>query len=596
MRAINVYILLFLLLATGCEQDAKVQPKKYPFVIMKEINTNENGAEFIAEVQHLGNSTILTYGFIWSSNPDFQYSYSYSNMNEHEITIGDYSLKVTSDLKKDVTYNVRPFIQTEDYLVYGSSLSFISEGSNLPGISYFKPKNGNYGDTIVIYGENFSILKSRVSVSLGTDIANVISTDFNEIKFVVPQKLSISGEVPLYVKSGEDLMQSNELFSIDGHRITDYNPKEGIIGETEVEITGNGFDPIKIVVWFGDNKAQILDASETKIKVKLPFSMETGSKLIKVDIDGKMAITDNTFQIKSRWMRLKDFPGEPRVWGSFTIVDNFCYLLAGKKDHAYWDSELKDFWRYNFSNDQWENIGNFPGIKRSCTVSFTLGGEIYFGFGISIFTRLADFWKYNIQTNTWTQLNDFPGNARYDVIYYTLHNKAYIIGGAGISVSPDVWQYEPDSDKWTKLGSIPIAYLDSRAAFYQTNDKAYLLPIFSRPTEDIMIYEFNPSNTSSFLVPQNISLPETIGGDRLPAFVLDGQLYVLGNYGNKEAVFWKYDFSIGKWTRLEDFPGGCRLFTSYFSNDGLCYILFGSLLGFSEASPDIWTYNPDRYK
>jgi hypothetical protein len=593
MRAIIVFILLFLLLVTGCEQDARIHSKKYPFVIMKEIIANENGAEFLAEVLDLGNSPILSYGFIWSASPDFQYSYSYSNSGAHEITIGNFSLNVTSDLKKGTPYNVRPFIQTDGYLVYGNSMYFKSEGSSVPVISYFEPKNGNYGDTVVIYGENFSVLKSRVTVSLGNDKANVISTGFNEIKFVIPQKLSVSGEVSLFVKSGETLVKSDEQFSLDGHRITGFNPKEGIIGETEVEITGTGFDPKKTLVWFGKNKAQILYTDETKIKVKLPYSMETGSNSVKVDIDGKMAISDTPIQIKSRWIKLIDFPGQPRVFGSFTVVDDYCYLLTGMNDHANINSDLKDFWRYNISSDQWENLGNFPGIKRSSALSFTIGKELYFGLGQSVFTRLADFWKYNIQTKTWTQLKDFPGGPRYDVIYYTLNNKGYILGGDGTEYHPDVWQYEPDSDKWTKLGNLPFSFIDSRDAFYQAKSKAYLMPIFGRTTNDIRLYEFDPANTGSFLVPQNISLPGTIGGDRLPAFVLNDQFYVLGNYGNTEAVFWKYDFNIGKWTRLENFPGGCRKYSGYFSNDGLGYIVFGSLLGYSVALSDIWRYNPD---
>lgn len=578
-------MLLFLLLTTSCEKDAKVQPRRYPFVIMKEIKTTESGAEFYAEIEDLGTSPILTCGFLWSNSPDFRYN-QYSFGVERENAARSFSLQVNSDLRKDTSYTVRPFIQTKDFLVYGNSMAFKSTGSLPPKIICFEPLKGDNGDTIVISGENFSVSKSRVKVLFGQDVATIISTSFNEIKVALPQRLSLAGKVPVSVKSGEYQIEASERFTIVGHEVNDFTPKEGIIGETAVEITGKGFDNTRSVVWFGDNKADIINISETRIVAKLPFSMKTGSVSIKVDIGGKKAVSDSTFTVKSRWKRLKDFPGEPRVLGSVEVAGNYCYLLAGVKNHSAWNSEVKDFWRYDVSNDQWLKLADFPGTKRSNAASFIINGEIYFGLGVNMYARLSDFWKYNIQTDTWTQLKNFPGSPRYDAIHYTLNSKGYIVGGYSGDPNSDVWQYEPVSDTWTKLYNVYSSYLDSRSPFCQNVDKAYLIP-----RAYATLYEFSPGE---FLTGASVSLPATIYGDYLPAFILNGKFYILSNYNNTNAVFWNYDFPSNKWTRLEDFPGGCRLFNSYYSLNGSVYIMFGSKLGYSESSPDIWVYNPDN--
>lgn len=575
MRLNTFHIVLLLFFLIGCKKDAQVLPKKYPYIVMRTVNIDEFGVEFKAEVQELGNSPIISYGFKWIKGSD-----SFSKEINNELGIGDFSLKVTSDLIKDESYTVRPFVRTKDYLVYGNQLSFKSKGSKAPKISSFEPNKGNSGDTVIIYGENFSVLKSRINVTLGTDIVDVISTDFNEIKFVVPQTLSISGDVPIYVKSGEKLIQSNDLFSINGQRISDFNPKEGMIGETEVEISGRGFNPTKTTVWFGDYKAEILNISETSIKVRLPYYMNTGMNLVKVDIDGRKAISSSSFQVKSRWTKLNDFPGTPRLSGACKVIGNYAYLLTD------------DFWRWDLINNKWEKLDNFPGKKRYDAVIFEINGELYYGLGLLNYEGLTDFWKYNIQTNTWTQLNNFPGEGRCGSPHFSLNNKGYLIGGYYTTIagdSNDVWQYEPSSDKWTKLGNSTAAYLlDGRDVFFQTSDRAYIVPITFRYTAAMVIYEFDP-NAADFLVSQSISLPNSLQDDSFPAFVLDNNLYILSTYN---CVFWKYDFSNSSWTRLENFPGGSRLYTNSFSYNGAAFVLMGSRLGSDVTSPDIWTYVP----
>ena len=60
-------------------------------------------------------------------------------------------------------------------MVYGTDVEFISLGSKSPKIFSFEPVTGSWGDTIVIYGTNFSFVKDENIVKLGSIEANINS-------------------------------------------------------------------------------------------------------------------------------------------------------------------------------------------------------------------------------------------------------------------------------------------------------------------------------------------------------------------------------------------------------------------------------------
>ncbi len=601
MRYIKILILFAILFSLlNCEKESKVLPKKYPYVIMKSATASEKGVNFVAEITGLGNVRLLSHGFIWNISTNQSIANAISKSIDSEIGLGEFSLQVNSDLIKDATYWVRPFVQNGLLTVYGNMLTFKCLGSSLPEIYDFNPKNGDSGDTIIISGANFSLLKSRIQVNLGSDIADVISTDSEEIKFRVPQKLTRSGDVVLRVKSGENTVQADKLFSIDGQRITDFNPKEGIIGETEIEIYGTGFgnNPGKIVRVGGYN-AEILQESDTKITIRLPYSMNQGNMFIEVEINGKIATSSNTILIKSRWTKRNNFPGSAHSGGYFSVIDNFGYLICGNKTQGYGNGYVKEFWKYDLLTDLWIRLNDFPGRERSLAVGFTINNEIYYGLGINYFNRLYDFWKYNIQTGTWTQLKDFPGTHTYDAFYFTLNNKGYVMGGdVGIADSRVIWEYEPSSDIWTLIGAIPMSVarvVDGRDGFFQTKDKAYILPV-TFASGKYFLYEFSP-DYPNFVVSVS-EYPLNYIHNRFSCFAINQSLFIGDDFAvlMSRPDFWKYDLITNKWTRIESLPGSKRTYTNSFSYNGLGFVMFGQSgsYGNGPSLPEIWTYDPNK--
>lgn len=598
IKSLIFFIILFSL--TNCEKEAGILPKEYPTIQMKEATTSDKGVRFTAEITGLGNTPLIAHGFIWNTikNPDFATSFTKSLDGENGL--GDYSLQVTSDLTSGETFWVRPFVQNDKKIIYGDSLYFKSLGYELPLITDFTPKSGDSGDTIVISGMNFSILKSRLIVRLGDDAAEIISADFEKIKIRVPQKLSKTGDVAISIKSGANNIMSTGMFSINGHRITGFTPNEGIIGETVVEINGTGFgNNPDIIVRVGGIKSEILNVSDTKITIRLPYNMDAGIMYIGVEINGKIASSVNQFHVKSRWSKKNNFPGNVRSGGYFGVIGNFGYLICGNLTQGYAGNYVKEVWKYDFINDTWTKLTDFPGPERNLGVGFAINNEIYYGLGFSPSTIAKDFWKYNVQSNTWTKLKDFPGTKRYDVIFFTLKNKGYAISGDADSDGiREIWEYDPLTDTWTIIGYLPMSVasmMDGRDGFFQTPDKAYVLPVtFVGMGNKYFLYEFSPDYPGLFI--PVCEYPLYYIHERFSCFAVNQGLYVGDDYSvfTTRPDFWEYNLSTLKWQRIESLPGAIRSYTYSFTYNGMGYVMLGQTgaYGVGPGLTEIWTYNP----
>ncbi|MEJ0033469.1 MAG: IPT/TIG domain-containing protein [Bacteroidota bacterium] len=80
--------------------------------------------------------------------------------------------------------------------------------------------------------------------------------------------------------------------------ITDFNPKEGIAGDTVV-ITGTGFSSIagNDAVWFDNAFAPITKASHGELKVVVPLSTTVGESNISVDVLGQKVTSTDKFTL-----------------------------------------------------------------------------------------------------------------------------------------------------------------------------------------------------------------------------------------------------------------------------------------------------------
>lgn len=152
----SIILLLFHALLFSCEEP-ELAPRDYPRLHTLGVSQiSESGATFSAEFAHRGAFEILRYGFVWSDDLFPMVESSDRIVFTGDTDAGAFSAIITTTLEPGVEYVVRPFVETADYLVYGSRVTFVSLGGRAPVILDFLPKTGSIGDTVSIIGEGFS--------------------------------------------------------------------------------------------------------------------------------------------------------------------------------------------------------------------------------------------------------------------------------------------------------------------------------------------------------------------------------------------------------------------------------------------------------
>jgi hypothetical protein len=500
--------------------------------------------------------------------------------------IGDFSLNVTSDLEDDAKYQVRPFAENQNILVLGDVMSFISKGTPSPLINDFSPKSGGPGDIITINGANFSLSSNRLEVMIGADKGILISTTVDEIVFKLPDNLSKSGAVPLSVKSGSATVSADEPFSVDGHKILDFNPKQGIIGETAIVINGSGFLANGNIVRIGGTDMIVLEESETQIKVQLAYQMQAGPATVEVEVNGQIANANGAFTVKSRWTRLADFPGSPRLDAFCTVVGDFAYVIGGETG-VYSD----EVWRYDIAANSWTQLPNFPGGGRAFGIGFSIGTTLYYGLSTGS-GGIEDFWSYNTLTGEWKQTHGLY-SSNYP-LSGSINGKGYILGGA----SGGIYSFT-EADGWTNLPYTPETYATIYASsFVEVGGDPYILTVMNYSGESTgILYEVdktNPANWNTILtLPLGKKSYNGIG------FGTDNFAYFgEGVVEYSERLFIKLDVNTKQWTRIEDFQGPLIVRSAIsFSHNNKGYVGFGLVRtpnsSTSYSTNEFWVYDPE---
>jgi hypothetical protein len=165
---------------------------------------------------------------------------------------------------------------------------------------------------------------------------------------------------------------------------------------------------------------------------------------------------------QDKWTKKRDFPGAPRVVPfSFTVNGNG-YIGGGDTANGNMN-ETKDFWKYNPATDTWTQMRDFPGVHSIGFSGFSLAGAGYVleaGPGDPIAPTSANYsnrlWKYNASNDTWEQKANVPSPHFFSAIVFTIGAQAYAALGSSNWDDPepversDFWAYDPALNKWTK--------------------------------------------------------------------------------------------------------------------------------------------------
>jgi N-acetylneuraminic acid mutarotase len=167
-----------------------------------------------------------------------------------------------------------------------------------------------------------------------------------------------------------------------------------------------------------------------------------------------------------KWSQIATLPNDISS-GSVAVVTlpDDAYLFGGADLGFHFYS---DVWAYNIPNNQWDSIGQMPGLGRCYGVfwgfdSVMIGGGGQTYDNDSIFVLGNDFYKYDIRRNIWTPVvfeNSFDSTAGGATFIY--NKRGYYFGGLS-TLTPseidnnDIWSFDASRffpDTTTGIGDI----------------------------------------------------------------------------------------------------------------------------------------------
>ena len=184
---------------------------------------------------------------------------------------------------------------------------------------------------------------------------------------------------------------------------------------------------------------------------------------------------------------------------------------------------LKDFYRFDPTDNSWTRIEDFPGEARRDAVAFTLDNYGYVGTGRADKALLfKDFYCFDPKTETWnTNELGFKGDQRYGASAFGVGGAAYVCLGAKGS------GYAQDVIKCTPLGEGKVSWDNMQAL----TDKPGV-----KQDKD---YDRIPRAFA-------VSFVSNKGKDG------ENYAYIATGTGNSSSTVWKYNHKKDQWHQMED--------------------------------------------
>jgi len=144
---------------------------------------------------------------------------------------------------------------------------------------------------------------------------------------------------------------------------------------------------------------------------------------------------------------------------TFTL-GSFGYVVGGSINGV----ASNQVYRYDFANNTWLKMQNFPGGARVSAVAAVVGQNAFVGFGSSVGSLPADWWQYDETNDSWLSLTGLPAEitGRLSANCFAIGNNIYLIGGNKNSnvnvpiVSNNFWQFNTETKLWKILPDCPF--------------------------------------------------------------------------------------------------------------------------------------------
>jgi N-acetylneuraminic acid mutarotase len=167
--------------------------------------------------------------------------------------------------------------------------------------------------------------------------------------------------------------------------------------------------------------------------------------------------------VANKWQQLANLP-EPMTHGSAALDGDKIYVAGFFEGADHFGDGSQNVWVYDISENKWSPGPRLP-TRQGAAVLVKAGRNLHF-FGGVVPGRGAnskDHWVWNLDRGTeWTRAAAMP-NPKDHLSAVELGGKIYAIGGEHLSNDitnnqSDVHVYDPKTNAWKKLASLPIPW------------------------------------------------------------------------------------------------------------------------------------------
>lgn len=474
-----------------------------------------------------------------------------------------------------------------------------------PKISSVSPEKGTYGDIVTIVGKYFSEGKTQVFFN-GIE-ASISSLSDTEIVTIVPKGLE-EGSIELKVVVAHQKVVYEDGFISTAPRIIATAPQEGTWNDI-VSIEGVNFstEASKNIVRFGNVEAEVIDANEHVLKVKVPVDLLAQESRISVEVKEQInefseafildvpkinvfspeiatfrdviAISGQNFNPKVSNNRVYFGETEAEVIDvsdseiSVIVPDEY-YSESGKAQIRVAIGELSTTSLSEF-NLLLHEVLNFTPTSADRNDEITLDGN-YFN-PTSEFNRIfLDEVELNVISASENQIIvSIP-----EGIEHGNHSLKVSIAGRTVTATNPITIYEP----WQRLGDFPGSRR-SGAISFAIGNYGYVGGGMYNYNSLRDFYKYDPGLDSWTRLSD------------LP-FLTDKHTFTSNNdnaYVLSKNEFWKYNSSTDTWVELSQFPGA-SIYSSWphilFSLNDKIYVSSGLIIQYLKNNYEqIWEYN-----
>lgn len=330
-----------------------------------------------------------------------------------------------------------------------------------------------------------------------------------------------------------------------------------------------------------DNIILIKNILGSTLQTSIPVGAKSGNLLLTskgktIDLGN---ITIEEFNPLIDWEASQSFIGPNTPTILFKFKDKVIFSNQKNTD---------EFEMFSFDGNKWEKKNDIPFKMLYSSKSFSVNGM---GYILPLYSKINGvfsnaFWEYNPNTDKWTKLSDFKGKARDRGIVFNTDNKAYYGLGMGENFKylNDIWEFNASTKNWIQKNDFPYysSFFGNEGKTLGSVDNSIYLNIYGTP--NYYSVEYNSSSDSwtkknipnfAYIIEPNNYNKEIIGVDITKVSL---------GFKIPEMSLSKFNKETFSFQSFKTCPGSPRI-------DPVCFIIKNKIfVGLGLGYKDLWSY------